>query len=156
MKRRFTTQNVEIMRAIQACSSDSDVFLDANCLLPMVDAYNLDKDSMRMEATLARRSLKGKDMDSISDVIRELYLLEDAFPTLLKLLQICLTIPVSTAECERSFSAMKRIKTYLRTTMSDERLSDLAILSIEKEISSKLVIDDIIDKFASIRKILLQ
>ena len=54
---------------------------------------------------------------------------------------------------------MKRIKTYLRTTMSDERLSDLAILSIEKEISSKLVIDDIIAKFASMepnRKILLR
>ena len=81
------------------------------------------------------------------------------FSTFLKLLQICLTDAVKTAECERSFSALKRINTYLRTTMSDEQLSDLAILSIEKEISSKLVIDHIIDKFASMepsRKILLQ
>ena len=31
MKRRFTTQNFEIMKAIQACSPDSDMFLDANC-----------------------------------------------------------------------------------------------------------------------------
>ena len=52
------------------------MFLDANCLLPMVDAYNLDKDSIRMEAAL--RSLKGKEMDNLSDVIRELYPLENA------------------------------------------------------------------------------
>ena len=57
-------------------------------------------------------------------------------------------IVVSTAECERSFSALKRIKTYLRSTMSNERLCDLAILSIEKEISRNLVLDEVVDMFA--------
>ena len=33
-------------------------------------SYNLDQDSIRMEATLARRSLKGKNMDTLSDVNR--------------------------------------------------------------------------------------
>jgi hypothetical protein len=34
-----------------------------------------------------------------------------------------LTIPVSTAASERSFNAMRRIKTYMRSTMKNERLS---------------------------------
>ena len=117
INRRFTTRNLEIMKAIHACSPDSNMFLDPDCLLPMVDAYSLDRYSIRLEATLAKRSLKGKEMGDLSDVIRELYPLKDAFPTLFKPLQISITIAVSTAECERSFSAMKRIKRYLRTNM---------------------------------------
>ena len=53
-----------------------------------------------------------------------------AFPNLvnlLKCIQITLTIPVTSASCERSFSAMKLIKTYLRNRAGDDRLSDLKL-----------------------------
>ena len=49
-----------------------------------------------------------------------------------------LTIPVSVATAERSFSKLKLIKTYLRSAMAQERLSGLAILSIENERVRKL------------------
>ena len=39
-------------------------------------------------------------------------------------------MPVSTASAERSFSVLKRLKTYLRNTMGAERLSSLALLNI--------------------------
>ena len=68
---------------------------------------------------------------------------------LVKLIQIALTIAVSTAHCERSFSALKRTKNYLRSTMTQQRLVDLAILSIEKELSQKLSLDDIVNQFAA-------
>ena len=42
-------------------------------------------------------------------------------------------IPTSSCSAERSFSALRRIKTYLRNTIGDERLSAVAILSIERE-----------------------
>ena len=42
--------------------------------------------------------------------------------------------PLLGASGERSFSKLKLIKTYLRSTMTQERLSDLAILSIEKKL----------------------
>ena len=72
-------------------------------------------------------------METINDVLKELFTLKTAFPNLAKLLQLVLTIVVSTASCERSFSALKRIKTYLRSTMSEQRLNDIALLSIEKK-----------------------
>nr|CAH7744206.1 unnamed protein product [Callosobruchus chinensis] len=40
---------------------------------------------------------------------------------------------MSTAECERCFSTLKRIKTFLRRTMTEDRLNALAVLSIEKK-----------------------
>ncbi len=48
-----------------------------------------------------------------------------------KLCKIDLTLPVSSAASERSFSALKLIKTHLRTTMTDDRLSHIGVLSIE-------------------------
>ena len=56
---------------------------------------------------------------------------------------------VTSAECERSFSTLKRVKTRLKTRMLEERLADLAILSIEKEIMTSLDLDNIVDQFAA-------
>ena len=62
---------------------------------------------------------------------------------------ILLTIPVTVASTERSFFKLKLIKTYFRTTMSQERLSDLAIIPIENEYLDKLNYDDFIEEFTS-------
>ena len=147
MNRRFSERNVEIMRAIRACSPQSQDFLEAAQLQPLIDCYNLDCESLKMESNLARRTLAKKTMESTADVFRELSPLKEAFPTLFRLLQIALTICVSSASCERSFSALKRIKTYLRSTMNEERLVSLAVLSTEREISQSLNLEEVIDKF---------
>ena len=60
-----------------------------------------------------------------------------------------LTISVTVASAERSFSKLKLIKSYLRSTMSQERLNGLAILSIEKELVEKLDYVNLINTFAS-------
>ena len=71
-----------------------------------------------------------------------------------------LALPVTVATAERSFSKLKLIKTYLRNIMQDDRLSGLAVLSIEnaeafsidktaRHLSRKLDVSKIIDDFAS-------
>ena len=82
INRRFTSQNVQLMKAMQACSPHSNNFLDPESLTAISEAYSLDGDSIRMEAILARRSLREKEMDDLSDVICELYPLKSAFPTI--------------------------------------------------------------------------
>lgn len=49
------------------------------------------------------------------------------------LLKIINTIPMTTSEVERSFSTLKRIKAFLRNCMTEDRLTALAMLSIEKK-----------------------
>ena len=111
----------------------------------------MDHSSLTMEAKLAKRTIAGKSeqMETISDVLLELQPLQEAFPTLVKLLQIALTICVSSAQCERCFSALKRIKSYLRSTMTESRLVDLASLSIEHSVSCQLSLEAVVDKFAA-------
>lgn len=100
------------------------------------------------EANLARVTLEKKpDLISITDVLVSLTPLKEAFPTLTRLVQIALTIGVSTAHCERSFLSLKRIKTCLRNTMAEQRLTDLAVLSVEREISSRLNLDEVLKEF---------
>ena len=59
-----------------------------------------------------------------------------------------LTIPVTVASAERSFSKLKLIKSYLRSTMGQGRLSGLATLSIENDRACQLDVKDIIHDFA--------
>ena len=74
-----------------------------------------------------------------------------AFPDLLNCFQFALTIPVASATAERSFSAMKRVKTHLRSSIRDSKLSDMTLISMERNLSSKLFenTEAVIDVFAS-------
>ena len=71
------------------------------------------------------------------------------FPNACIAFRILLTIHVTVASAEISFSKLKLIKSYLRSTMSRERLSGLAILSIEKEMLAELECKNLISNFAS-------
>ena len=58
---------------------------------------------------------------------------------------------VSVASCERSFSKLKLIKSYLRSTMSQIRLTSIATLSIERDITDNTNFDDVINDFATLK-----
>ena len=67
------------------------------------------------------------------------------YPNIYTILKILLTMPVTSATAERSFSALKRIKSTLRTTMTDERLSSLPLLHVHRDIDVE--VDNVIDTF---------
>ena len=69
-----------------------------------------------------------------------------AFPNLAILYRIYLTIPISSAKAERTFSRLKLIKNFLRSSMGEERLSNLALLCIERDI--EIDIYKVIARFA--------
>ena len=62
------------------------------------------------------------------------------------------TMPVSSCEAERSFSTLRRIKNYMRTTTGQNRLSSLTLLHFERDIVNKILrndMDSLINTFAS-------
>jgi len=54
------------------------------------------------------------------------------FPAIHRILIILLTTPVGSVSCERSFSALRRLKLWTRASMDEERLSGLAMLLIHR------------------------
>ena len=112
-----------------ACQVDSDAFesLEKN--------YGNFFDIIRLKVDLAgiynAQVLQDKSVTNLLDFIFENELTQ-TFPEAVKL-QLILTIPATTVSVERSFSALKRIKSYTRNRMTNQRLSSLALISIEKE-----------------------
>nr|CAH7732336.1 unnamed protein product [Callosobruchus chinensis] len=60
--------------------------------------------------------------------------LTDVFAETIKLLKVILTTPMTTAEAERCFSTLKRVKSFLRNTMDNDRLNALAMMSINRSL----------------------
>jgi DNA (cytosine-5)-methyltransferase 1 len=70
------------------------------------------------------------------------------FPNVETCLHIFLTMPITICSSERSFSFLKRIKNKLRSSMSQEKLDALGILSIESDVTASIDFDEIIDVFS--------
>eukprot|EP00794_Sanderia_malayensis_P017863 gene17863-19644_t len=84
--------------------------------------------------------------------------LEEIFYNVRTALRIFCTLSVTVASAERFFSKLKLIKNFLQSTLTQEKLTDLAVLSIENDIAKTLDFKDIINDFANMkaRKLLFQ
>ena len=83
--------------------------------------------------------------------LREHFVLQNlnhTFPEIFKLFIIYLCVPLNSAKGERSFSALRRIKSWLRASCGQERLSDLALLHIESEELLLICLEEAINIFA--------
>lgn len=75
--------------------------------------------------------------------------LTDTFPNVEVLLRIYLSLMVSNCSGERSFSKLKLIKNHLRSTMGQQRLVNLTIISTESDVLNSMQVDSIISEFAA-------
>ncbi|XP_065642815.1 uncharacterized protein LOC136074425 [Hydra vulgaris] len=100
-----------------------------------------------LELNLLSRKLDGKKLPE--SVLKWIYdcQLEELFPNVCISLRI-LTLPVTVSTGERSFSKLKLIKSYLQSTMGQERLNDLSIISIENIFVESVDIDTLRLNFA--------
>jgi len=106
----------------------------------LADAYSylgIDTDKLKCQAVVARNMFCAMPVlpDSPQAVLQAIHSMKCAFPDLVCFVKLALTIPVSSAGCERSFLTMRRVKSYLWSTMGEHRLSNLCLLSIERSLS---------------------
>ena len=77
-------------------------------------------------------SYKGSLPDNVSNTLKSIKF--SGFQNIKVALRIIGTLPVTSCKCERSFSALRRLKTYTRSTMVAEKLNGLALLHVHKDI----------------------
>ncbi len=129
----------------------------AEILTATVDAYPmLERLKLQSELTV----IYGRqDFYHCSGAVPLLQLFYDnnligTFSETVRLLNILITIPMTSCEAERCFSTLKRVKTFLRNTMTDDRLNALGMLSMEKKLIREMPEFNklVIDKFAQLKE----
>ncbi|KAK4720458.1 hypothetical protein R3W88_010691 [Solanum pinnatisectum] len=155
--------NIELVFRKKLCENIFS-FLFSGKKLRSLDDENLKKYCLNLECSLKHNThsdIDGLDLFSELKVLRKIIKAEDntlieipnqikrldSFPNAYIAYRIMLTIPITVALAERSFSKLKIIKSYLRSTMSQEILSGLAILSIEKVLLEVIDYTKIINNF---------
>lgn len=131
---------------------DSKFECDLSHVLEDIDKDEFQMERKRLQQFIAcsesEEDISGKGPLELLQFIQKLNL-GISVPNIVILIRIYLTLAISVASCERSFSKLKLIKNYLRSTMSSARLSNLAILSIEQELAANIDFDKVISDFAA-------
>ncbi|KAJ4426365.1 hypothetical protein ANN_27179 [Periplaneta americana] len=112
--------------------------LHRDILLDVVKQHNVTLDSFESVVQYLSRTEDDKCV-----------VLKNMIPEYVKLLRLLLTIPVSTCTAECSFSALRRLKTYTRATMNQDRLNHVALLNIHPDLARELNLEPLINEFIS-------
>ena len=128
LKRRFRGGTHVAFGGIDSLHPASPNFLSMDGLKPFAEHYGTDMDTLRHDVStynilVSKKVAKSHDFEPptcLSEIVNLLTPYEAALPALLECSIIAITIPVGTAGCERSFSVIRRVKTWLRCTTSDE------------------------------------
>ena len=109
-----------------------------------MDLYTSDFDSFLLKSQLQIIQTKLSNMpkpvrfSSILEFLIGLSQSQSLLSEVVKLTKLILVMPATNATSERSFSALKHVKTYLRSCMTQSRLNHLMILHVHKEMSDSL------------------
>lgn len=104
---------------------------------------------LRIQLPMFRQQFKFTSTDEAATVMRSIVVeVRNLFGQVEVLLRLLLVVPATSCEAERSFSALRRLKTWLRSTMSQRRLNSVAVCHVHHayidEIDIRTVVDDFV------------
>ena len=152
MDARFSPKSECVYLGIHACNPSSTTFLEVKDLRKLATHYELE--FFEPEVPVAKKVIEALQLKSQSKFnMEKVYGLldQDVFPTLKKIFQAALTVPVTSCNCERSISCLRRVKTWLRTKMTQERLDHLSVLAIERDTYTACTDEELVAAFDSMK-----
>ena len=116
-----------------------------------VDDFSIS--ALQVQLQTLRAQFENETHITLQDIIQYLKTFSDIeitiYSEVVTLLKLILVSPATNATSERTFSAMRRIKTYLRSTMGQARLNGLMLLHVHKEKTDSLSLLDIANSFVN-------
>ena len=152
LKKRYDQPGIQtfinLENILLKCISKSEV-IDIVKLYPELNGSTLYTQLAMVKQMIAKEG-GGLTLDITVTNLRDMDpIVRRLFPQVETLARLLLTIPCSSAEAERSFSGLRRLKTYLRNSMTQARLNHLAILHVHQEMTDHIDLVAIAKKFAS-------
>ncbi|KAK9073933.1 hypothetical protein SSX86_006527 [Deinandra increscens subsp. villosa] len=160
---RFNEVNTELLKNIAAFSPcDSFSNFDASRLLRLSEFYPYDfgvGEKIMLEHQLGSyhhnvlQDKKFANLNGIADLAKVMVETRKhiSYHLVYRLLKLALVLPVATATVERSFSAMKRVKSSLRNRIGDDFLNACVICAVEKDELANVINEDVIERFQKMK-----
>ena len=148
----FSGNDQEILCALgNICHSETP---DKESFSRVAKFYEIDGDILEAEQKMyaSFRRVRGLGYMTVSEMLETMHEndLFDMLPEFSNVVHILAVIPATSCSAERSFSTLRRLKTYLRSTMGQQRVSNIALINIERAYANSVVnndMDRIIDIF---------
>lgn len=139
---------------VQECThadSDDDNVAAAIKACNLPSSINLSKLSVQLLQWKDLVKLKGIKVANAVDAVNVLQELDvitrSLFSEVEKVAVLVCATPISVANAERSFSCLRRLKTWLRSSMTQARLSQLALLTVHSEMLDMIVTENLMKEF---------
>ena len=101
--------------------------------------------------------MKDGEFTCFDDILAKIKQLSEAekcmITEIITLCKLLLVNPATSAAGERSFSSARRLKTWLRSTMTQARFSNLTILNTHKQRTDKVCLIEVPNEFAALNEI---
>lgn len=150
LEQNFSETNMELLQ-LSSLLPENIAELDVKSLCNnMHEKYsnvlNVTKSDFSSELIRWKNKWLNNTIVNAADILQNQTLCE-LYPNIVKLIKIYKTIPSSVASGERSFSALRRLKTWLRNTTSEGRLVGLALIHINYDMDAD--IEKVIEIFSN-------
>jgi hypothetical protein len=157
--------DLHLYRDVESLLLSTDPPSDNNKHLPVVEAStvtarlsDINCESLELELNLIRTCKTNGNMKPFHSYMGMTTVLlgkpKDVrlmFPETMKLINLLAVVPASSATAERSFSSLRRLKTWLRSTTTQARLNSLAILTVHRDYEP--CIDEVLSKFIGLNEL---
>ena len=160
VKTRFDQPGFKVFRNVEellvkGVQTDFGNYCDEFSFVTEFYKTDIKKDALKVQLETMRTYFERQERDDIrlNDIVDYLRILEAPmraiYSEVVTLVRILLVIPATNATSERTFSALRRIKTYLRSTMTQARLNHLITLHVHKDRTDSLNLTEIANEFTS-------
>lgn len=148
---RFNTKESKLLRSIEDFLIKEKHSSPKDIINFYKNEFNEDRFTLHRDMLIdVFKNTHGRSPETINDVISFLRndkkSIREMIPEIDKLCHLILTLPASTCVAERSFSMLRRLKTYLRNTLCALRLNQIAVINCHRERAEKLKKEHILRK----------
>ena len=138
------------MQSVNNCSIDDELIT----FMEKVYSNDLDTDALIVGSVVLKTMLKNYEIKCFCNIYKNIKgnseCKKNLIPNMVKLIKLLLVNPATSCTPERSFSTVRRLKTWLRSNMTNKRFNFLSILNIHKDLTDKTDLVDVGNEFESL------
>lgn len=157
IRNRFDQKGFQILQKLETVLTTIEQAQQSEALKAVVAFYGTDfhsQDRLLTQLTCLHSAAgSGTPLTDLQSIVAYLKSLSTAqrnyFSEVIKLVKLILVMPATNAHSERSFSALRRLKTWLRTTTSQARLNWCMILHVHQDRTDALPMLSLANDFVS-------